>query len=158
MYTSTPHFNWETSPGDQIMTKPPFYSMQAFTKETLQRATRDDVIKWKHFLRYWALCEGNPPVNGGFPSQRPVTRSFDVFFVLRLNKLLRKQSRRRWFETPLRSLWFHCNGNEKPGIHLCAFAALCEYVKTTFIYTNVQMEIKTDKNQTNGVSWLYHII
>ena len=29
----------------------------------------DDVIKWKHFPRYrLALCEGNPPVNGGFPS------------------------------------------------------------------------------------------
>ena len=27
-----------------------------------------------------AICEGNPPVTGGFPSQRPVTLSFDVFF------------------------------------------------------------------------------
>ena len=25
------------------------------------------------------LCEGNPPVSGGFPSQRPVPRSLDVF-------------------------------------------------------------------------------
>ena len=49
----------------------------------------NDVIKWKHF-----------PVTDGFPSQRPVTRSFDVFFDLRLNKRLSKQSRRRWFETP----------------------------------------------------------
>ena len=58
----------------------------------------DDVIKWKHFSRYWALCTGsNPPVNGGFPSQRPVTRSFEVFFDLRLIKRLGKQSRRRWF-------------------------------------------------------------
>ena len=32
------------------------------------------------------ICEGNPPVTGGFLSQRPVTRSFDVFFDLRLNK------------------------------------------------------------------------
>ena len=29
---------------------------------------------------------------GEFPTQRPVTRSFDVFFDLRLNKWLRKQS------------------------------------------------------------------
>ena len=29
-----------------------------------------------------ALCEGNPPVTGGFPSQRPVTWNFDVFFDL----------------------------------------------------------------------------
>ena len=56
------------------------------------------------------LCEGNPPVNGGFPSQRPVMLSFDVFFDLRLNKRWSKQSRRRWFETPSRSLWRHCNG------------------------------------------------
>ena len=50
----------------------------------------------------------NPPVTGGFPSQRPVTRSFDVFFDLRLTKRSSKQSRRRWFETPSRSLWRHC--------------------------------------------------
>ena len=47
--------------------------------------------------------------SGEFPSQRPVTRSFDVFFDLRLNKRLCKQSRRRGFETPSRSLWLHCN-------------------------------------------------
>ena len=39
----------------------------------------------------------------------PVTRSFDVFFDLHLNKQLNKQSRRWWFETPSRSLWRHCN-------------------------------------------------
>ena len=56
-----------------------------------------------------ALCEGNPPVNGGFSSQRPVMRGFDVFFDLRLKKRLGKQSRRRWFQTPSRSSWRHCN-------------------------------------------------
>ena len=38
-----------------------------------------------------------------------VTRIFDVFFDLRPNKRLSKQSRRRWFETPSRSLWRHCD-------------------------------------------------
>ena len=38
--------------------------------------------QWKHFPRYWPLCEGKPPVTGGFPSQRPMTRSFGVFFGL----------------------------------------------------------------------------
>ena len=33
-----------------------------------------------------ALCVGNSSVTGKFPSQRPVTQSFDVFFDLRLNK------------------------------------------------------------------------
>ena len=67
---------------------------------------RDDVIKWKRFSRY---CPFVRPVTGGFPSQRPVTRSFDIFFYLRRNKRLSKQPRRRRFDTPSRSLWRQCN-------------------------------------------------
>ena len=37
---------------------------------------------------------------GEFPAQRPVTRSFDVFFDLSLNKRLREQWGSWWFETP----------------------------------------------------------
>ena len=49
--------------------------------------TLDDVIKWRHFPRYWPFVRGiHPPVTGGFSSQRPVTRSIDVLFDLRLNK------------------------------------------------------------------------
>ena len=46
---------------------------------------------------------------GEFPKQRPVTRSFDVFFDLRLNKRLSKQPWGWWFETPSWSLWRQCN-------------------------------------------------
>ena len=46
---------------------------------------------------------------GEFPTQRPVTRSFDVFFDLRLNKRLSKQPLGWWLETPSWSLWRHCN-------------------------------------------------
>ena len=46
---------------------------------------------------------------GDFPSQRPMTRSFDVIFDLRMIKRLGKQSWGWWFETPSRSLWRHCN-------------------------------------------------
>ena len=56
-----------------------------------------------------ALCAGNSPVTGEFLAQRPVTRSFDVFFDLRLNRRLSKQSWGWWFETPARSLWRHRN-------------------------------------------------
>ena len=42
---------------------------------------------------------------------RPVTRSFDVFFDLHLNKRLRTQLRCLWYQTPSRSLWCHCNYN-----------------------------------------------
>ena len=68
---------------------------------------------WRHqmetFSALLALCAGNSPVSGEFPWQRPVTRNFDDFFNLRLNKRLSKQSRRWWFETPSCSLWRHCN-------------------------------------------------
>ena len=48
-----------------------------------------------------AICTGNAPITGEFHALRPVTRSFDVFFDLRLNKRLTKQSWGWWFETPL---------------------------------------------------------
>ena len=44
-----------------------------------------------------------------FPAQRLVTRSFDVFFDLRLNKRLSKQSWGWWFETLSRPWWRHRN-------------------------------------------------
>ena len=72
---------------------------------------------WRHQMEFFfallALCAGNSPVHGEFPSQMPVTRSFDVFFDLRLNKRLSKHSRRLWFSTPSRSLWRHCNVHVK---------------------------------------------
>ena len=46
---------------------------------------------------------------GEFPTQRPVTWSFDVFFDLRLNKRLSKQPWGWWFEMPSWSLWHYCN-------------------------------------------------
>ena len=68
-------------------------------------AKHDDVIKWRHFPRYWPFFAANSPVPGEFPTQRPLTKSFDVFFDLRLNKRLCKQSWGWWLETPLRPLW-----------------------------------------------------
>ena len=57
---------------------------------------------WRHqmetFSALLVLCEGISPITGEFPSHRPVTQSFDIFFDLHLNKRLRKQSRRRWFD------------------------------------------------------------
>ena len=68
----------------------------------------DDVIKWKHFRLTGPSC-GEFTVYRWIPLVRPVTQSFDVLFDLHLNKRFSTQSRRRWFETPLRSLWRHCN-------------------------------------------------
>ena len=62
------------------------------------------------FSALLAICAGNSPVTGELPAQRPATRSFDVFFDLRLNKSLSKQPWGWWFETPSRPLWRHRNG------------------------------------------------
>ena len=68
---------------------------------------------WRHqmetFSALVAICAGNAPVTGEFPTQRPVTRSFDVFFDMRPNKRLGKQSWGWGFDTPSRPLWRHCN-------------------------------------------------
>ena len=61
------------------------------------------------FSALLAICAGNSPVPGEFPSQRPVTRSFHISFDLRMNKRLGKQSWGWWFETPSRPLWRQCN-------------------------------------------------
>ena len=76
-----------------------------------------EISWWRHqmetFSALLAICAGNSPVPGEFPAQRPVTRSFDVFFDLRPNKRLSKQSWGWWFETLSRSLWRHCNDNRQ---------------------------------------------
>ena len=46
---------------------------------------------------------------GEFPTQRPVTRSFDVFFDLRLYKRFSKQPWGWWFEKPSWPLWRQWN-------------------------------------------------
>ena len=86
-----------------------YLSILGFFNEVLVALIRVDVIKWKKLSALLVLCEGNSPITGEFPSQRPVTRSFGAFFDLRLNKRLGKQLRRWWFQAPLCSFWRHCN-------------------------------------------------
>ena len=68
----------------------------------------DDVIKWKHFLRNWPFVRGihRSPMNSPHKGQ---WRGASMFFNLRLNKRLSKQSWGWWFETLSRSLWCHRN-------------------------------------------------
>ena len=88
-------------------------------------------MQWHYFIKCWGsvfhmmtssngnifrvtgpLC-GEFTGPGEFPAQRPVMRSFDVFFDLRLNKRLSKQRWGWWFETPAWSLWRHRNDEEQ---------------------------------------------
>ena len=57
------------------------------TRFNIQAWLRHQMVTFSALL---ALCAGNSPVTGEFPTQRPVTRSFDVFFDLRVNKRLSK--------------------------------------------------------------------
>ena len=67
------------------------------------------------------LC-GDFTGHGDFPAQKPVTRSFDVFFDPRPKKRFSKQPWSWWFETPSWSLMRHCN--EHPPLHRrCSTAA-----------------------------------
>ena len=86
---------------------------------------------WRHqmetFSEILAICAENSPVTGEFPAQRWVTRSFDVFFDLCLNKLLSKQSWGWWFQTPSRSLWRHCNVHRVFSFYLYTFSWLLHH-------------------------------
>ena len=71
-------------------------------------------LRWRRhqmetFSALLAICAGNSQVPGEFPTQRPVTWSFDVFYDLRPNKRLSKQWWGWWFETQSCPLWRHCN-------------------------------------------------
>ena len=67
---------------------------------------------WCHqmvaFSALLSICSGNSPVTSEFPTQRPVTRSCD-FFYMRLNERSSKQLCDWCSETPSRPLWRHCN-------------------------------------------------
>ena len=62
-----------------------------------------------NIFRVTGLLCGEFTGPGEFPTQRPVTRSFDVYFDLRLNKRLSKQSWGWWLETLSCSLWRQSN-------------------------------------------------
>ena len=75
------------------------------------------------FSALLAFCVGNSPVTGEFPTQRPMTRSFDVSSHSRLNQHLSKQWGRQWFEAPWHSLKLIClNQLDLPSVqwHIAA--------------------------------------
>ena len=98
---------------------------------------------WRHqietFSALLTLCEGNSPVTGEFPAQRPVTRSFDVSCDLHLNKGLSKKSWGWWLETLSSSLWRHFNDAlfEQTFRTRKTFEPICQYLGCCKIYWNV---------------------
>ena len=93
---------------EHVVTYPCWDLIQSMPWNLFDRPSiHDDVIKKKSALL--ALCAGNSTVTGEFPAHRPVTRSFDVFYDLRLNQWLSIQSWCWLFETPSCTLWRHCD-------------------------------------------------
>ena len=112
------------------------------------------------FSAFPAICAGNSPVPGEFPTQRPVTRSFDVFFDLLPNNRLSKQSWCWWFEMPSRSLWRHRNGdNCRSGDSLGAVDGLFRMIWWSLAV--VQIVVVThigDRHQTINSMWPSNVI
>ena len=80
---------------------------------------------------------------GEFPTQRPVTRSFDVYFDLRPNKWLSKQSWGWWFETLSCSLWRHRNVY-KQGISEYVCVCARRYTRCKMSYQSKPSTRQTD--------------
>ena len=84
-----------------------YVSSTEFMKLGIQPySNNDDVIKWKHFPRYWPFVRGMRRWLVISLTQAS-DAEFDVFLNLCLNKRLSKQSRHRWLETLSRWLWRH---------------------------------------------------
>ena len=71
----------------------------------------DDVIKWKHFPRYWPFVHRShqSPVNSLHKGQWRGALIFSLICVW-INKRLSKQSWGWWFETLPHPLWRHSYG------------------------------------------------
>ena len=79
-----------------------FYSLPVVSCKMEVYLKHDDVIKWKHFPRYWPFVIGHRWI--------PRTKASEAELWYSFYNRLSKQSRGWWFETPLRPFWLHCNG------------------------------------------------
>ena len=110
---------------------------------------------WRHemetFSALLAICAGNSPVPGEIPAQRPVKRSFDVYFDLCLNKRLSKQSWGWRFETSSCPLWRHRNvpGSDMENV----FIFMSFHVFFVFFFRVMLLFVRT--NLSDVASFIY---
>ena len=95
-------------PWNDFLPFPFLSSMYLIDNSVSSRFIHDNIIKMETFSALLAVCEGNSLVTSKFPSQRPVTWSFNGFFDLRLKKWS-KQVTRWWCQMPLCRLWHYIN-------------------------------------------------
>ena len=114
---------------------------------------RGDETLWCHqmftFSVSVALCVGNSPVTGEFPSQRPVTWSFNVLLDPYLKKQFGKHLWHWWFVMPSLSLWHHCNYLHRIWNHNSS-------ISSGPIDHNWSEDITVTSHEHHGVSkWIY---
>ena len=80
------------------------WRIRANTSREQLLADKITIAWWRHQMETFSAL-----LAGEFSAQRPTTRTFGVFFDLRLNGRLSKQSWGWWFETPSRPLWRQSN-------------------------------------------------
>ena len=102
-------------------------------------------ITWKHFAPCWPFVRRIRRSLVDSPHKGQWRGALMFFFYLRLNKRLSRQSRRRWFETPLCPLWCHCNVNGFPYLYMY-FSEYC----TCFAVNPNKSHVYTMANYTLG--------
>ena len=97
---------------------------------------------WWGWSVVWVCGGVNSPHKG-----QSVTGSFDVFFDLCLINWLSKQSRHKWFETPSRSLWLHCDTSFRLGWwHDCSSVNEINMKDTTIMLVSNQNKTQPEEN------------
>ena len=85
---------------------------------------------WRHqmetFSALLVFCAGNSPVTSEFPAQRPVTRSFEVFFDLHLNNRFRS-----------------CSGIDKELSHVNNTYSITIQILWKILFTKISLLVKT---------------
>ena len=105
------------------------------------------------------ICAGSSPVTAEFPAQKPVTRSFDVFFDLRLNKRLSNNSEtgdlrrhRVHYDVIAMHTQILAQGNVFENVPYM-ISILCK-LKDTNLFGR---EHKLSNRRINSISWFYKL-
>ena len=116
-------------------------------------SAHDDVIKWKHFPRYWPFVRGSHR-SRWIPRTKASDAELWCFFYLRPNKRLSKQPWGWWFETPSWLLWRQCNdmiyngdGNGKTCFTRTS-APRCNYYNQSTVRCHAFVMHHGNKNRT----------
>ena len=107
------------------------------TSQVVEIRRHDDVIKWKHFPRYWPFARGihRSLVNSSYKGQWRGALMFSLIWVW-MNSCVNRQPWGWWFETPSHPFWRHSNGE---GMFEY-FQSVKPWLSMTYHYDDVIMD------------------